>query len=149
MTSGASGDQPTGDPKTSLAAVMDEYAASVCPQHPDALGEVLRAWAFVGEGTGCYSTFDVRPDREEIELIRWFKHPNGIEMGWHWDGDGCLAFFVPELADEDYTGAVTNGDCKKDYGWRFDERRTPLPGSPVAKPQSNEEAVVLNQEAGR
>lgn len=123
-------------------------------EHPDALGEILRAWAFVGKGYGCYSNFDVRPDAvpaevtprefallwgreyegddtspnswgycdvEAMKEIRWFKHPSGIEFGWHWDGDGTLAFYVPELADEYHNGVVLNRDCKKDYEWQFQE----------------------------
>jgi hypothetical protein len=52
-------------------------------------------------------------DAEAMKEIRWFKHPNGIEMGWHWDGDGCLAFVIPGI------GAIYNSDCKKDYEWEW------------------------------
>ena len=142
-------------PSPALAAIMTDYA-TVAFDHPDALGEILRAWAFPGKKYGCYSTFEVRPDvirveptirefeflwgrsfdannddasgwcsidSEEILRIQWFKHPSGIEFGWHWDGDGCLAFFVPELIDEYHNGCVVNSDCKKDYGWEFGEKR--------------------------
>lgn len=122
---------------------------------PDALGEVLRAWAFLEE-YGCYSCFDLRPEFEEaeptprefaflwgrafdptdnnpnewdycdvatIKKISWFKHPNGIEVGWYWDGDGTLGFFVPELADKDCDGSLSNSDCKCSYGWSFGDQK--------------------------
>lgn len=66
-----------------------------------------------------YWGFDEKNAFEEIE---WFKHPNGIEVGWHWDGDGLLGFYVPELEDEYYDGSITNSDCKKNYGWEFGEK---------------------------
>lgn len=117
----------------------------------NALGEILRAWAFVG-GYGCYSTFDLREgfepipsDRKHFEYLmgreydetgsedsgwvdddayvmkemQWYRHTNGIEVGWYWDGDGILCFFVPELEDDDYNGTISNGDCKKSSGWEF------------------------------
>lgn len=58
-------------------------------------------------------------DKEEIKNIRWFVHPNGIEVGWHWDGDGVLAFFSKELESEDCDGSVVNHDCKHDDEWSF------------------------------
>lgn len=118
---------------------------------PCEIGEILREWAFPGQGYGCYSTFEVRPecqqvkasprefamlwgrpyegnqrpdpsgwssiDAEEIERIVWHKHPNGIEFGWHWDGDGTLAFYVPELLRH---GILHNGDCKKADEWDWE-----------------------------
>lgn len=140
---------------SALDEIITEYGR-VARDHPDAIGEILRAWAFTGEGTGCYSTFDVRPefvavpptirefgflwgrdfreddinpsdwgycDTDAIKEISWFKHSNGIEMGWHWDGDGSLAFYVPELEDEWFNGVVCNHDCKCDHDWRFGERK--------------------------
>jgi len=136
-----------------LEEIIKEYCL-VSKEHADALGEILRAWAFVGEGYGCYSNFKVRPEFEKVEptvrefklimgrpfsadtrdtgwgdpdsyymeAIRWYKHPSGIEMGWIWDGDGLLAFYVPELEDEYYNGVISNSDCKKDSGWNFDEK---------------------------
>jgi len=139
---------------SALATIISEYC-QVCKDHPNVLGEIMRAWAFPGEGTGCYSNFDVRCDFEEvaatprefamlwgreynsddenpnewgyydveeIEAIRWFKHPSGIEMGWHWDGDGMLAFYIPEQEDKFYSGVLINSDCKKDYAWEFQVR---------------------------
>lgn len=121
-------------------------------ESPDAIGEILRKWAFARDGYGCYSTFDVRPEFESVtpsylefskimgrpyspskdhsygwddtddeimQRMSWFKHPNGIEMGWYWDGDGTLCFYVPELEDDFYDGTVTNDDCKKSHGWEF------------------------------
>lgn len=141
--------------QSTLALILRQYADS-CRHSPDALGEILRAWAFVGEGFGCYSTFEVRPefnlveagprefrflwgrdyrrgdtkknswgycDADALKEISWYAHPCGIEMGWHWDGDGNLAFYVPELEDKHYDGSLHNSDCKKNYDWKFGERR--------------------------
>lgn len=121
-------------------------------ESPDAMGEILRKWAFVGKGYGCYSNFDVRPEFERVavrfdefrkimgrpyksptdhsygwsdtddeimERMTWYKHPTGIEVGWYWDGDGTLCFYVPELEDDYYDGTLTNSDCKKSTGWEF------------------------------
>lgn len=140
---------------TALERILDEYAQTL-KQHPDAVGEVLRSWAFVGEGFGCYSNFDIRiefqpkevgyrefkmlmgrefeivsasdwggEDDEELrQAIRWFVHPNGIEMGYYWDGDGTLLFYIPELVKGEFDGSVVNTDCKKNYGWEFGELST-------------------------
>jgi hypothetical protein len=86
---------------------------------------------------GCYSTFDVRPEfeklhpgspdfervllamtfspehlEEEPELLeRISAYSNGtLSFGWHWDGDGLLAFALGDLG-------FVNTDCKKTYGW--------------------------------
>lgn len=111
-------------------------------KHPfegaDSLGEILRSWAFK-ESYGCYSCFDLiegferRPvttgiatwilghgldpnDSDDLEVITrgfYAVHPNGIEVAWHWDGDGTLVFRLPDGT------VVANDDCKKDYGWEF------------------------------
>lgn len=132
-----------------LDPILIKHALAM-KDHPDALGEVLRDWAFK-EKYGCYSCFDVidgftkvdtgprefelmwgrkydpefhdemwgYADQNAIKDICWFKHDNGIEMGWYWDGGGLLIFYVPELVDEYYDGTLSNSDCKKDYGWEF------------------------------
>lgn len=136
---------------SSLGQVITEYAHT-CYNHPNALGEILREWAFIGNGYGCYENFDVREEfikqpitEREFKFLmsrpsevdhentwgfwdedvftrgEWYKHPNGIEMGWFWDGDGTLAFFIPEMADEIYTGILINGDCKHDNEWDFQD----------------------------
>ncbi len=131
---------------------------------PDAVGEVLRNWAFVGDGYGCYSNFDIRiefqpkevgyrefkmlmgrdyemilsdwggeTDEELRQEIRWFVHPNGIEMGYYWDGDGTLLFYIPELVKDEFDGTVVNMDCKKNNGWEFGEKGwTDEPGGETA-----------------
>jgi hypothetical protein len=56
----------------------------------DALGELLRSVAFVGNGYGCYSTFDVRDDAR-----RWSED----RMRGFWE-----AYFIreePPIDDED------------------------------------------------
>lgn len=54
-------------------------------------------------------------DAEAIKAIRWFIHPNGVEVGWHWDGDGTLAFYAPEFGQR----VLRNNDCKKANEWEF------------------------------
>lgn len=56
------------------------------------------------------------PDSWYIKRISWHKHWCGIEVGWFWDGDGTLLFYVPEI-----NAVVMNTDCKKSYGWEFME----------------------------
>lgn len=56
-------------------------------------------------------------DRDVFKRARWFKNiDNGIEVGWYWDGDGTLAFYIPED-----NIVVCNGDCKKSNTWEFIE----------------------------
>lgn len=102
---------------------------------PVILGELLRAYCFVGEGYGCYSTFDLRDEFKEVEdeiatnLLsfkdEWWgegeemspvSYTNGdIVVSWLWDGDGTLYFR--------YDGnEIINTDCKKAYEWDFVSR---------------------------
>jgi hypothetical protein len=53
-------------------------------------------------------------DIEVMNEISWHKHPSGIEMGWHWSGDGTLAFILGGR------GVLRNSDCKKDDEWEWD-----------------------------
>lgn len=137
-----------------IKELLYKYAEDLIDS-PDAVGEVLRRWAFVCEKGeyGCYSSFDVIPEFTELKdeektalhfkrmfgrpfdsrngadwcdsdsdimkSIRYFIHPTGIEMGWYWDGDGVLTFYVPEMEDDLFDGTISNSDCKKSYGWEF------------------------------
>lgn len=138
---------------SSLQEIFQKHIATLM-NDPNAVGEVLREWAFV-DGYGCYSTFTLIPKFEKVEpsflefrkiigrpynpsikdsygwgdsddeimkMLQWYKHPNGIEVGWYWDGDGVLCFFSPELKDNYFDGTVTNTDCKKSSGWEFGTR---------------------------
>lgn len=103
---------------------------------PDLMGEALRAAVFVG-GTGAYTTFDLidgfepvtpnegvfsamwgrKPadsgDLAELDRITAFWSASlGLLVAWWWDGDGQLYFSAP-----DWGLAVSNSDCKCDYGW--------------------------------
>ena len=108
---------------------------------PNALGELLLSYAFVGEGRGCYSNFKLRDSfvevinkdeihsliygencldfstpqeiKEEKEQIKQYtcKETN-LSVGWIWDGDGHLVFKFKDIILE-------NNDIKKDYTWRF------------------------------
>jgi len=60
-------------------------------------------------------------DGEVFERAQWFVHPNGIEMGWFWDGDGVLVFYVPELTEDGCSGILISSDCKKTDEWKFQE----------------------------
>lgn len=136
---------------SALSEIITKHSEAI-KESPDAIGEILRKWAFVGNGLGCYSNFDVNPEFERVthsfleflkimgrpyapskkdsygwfdsddeimKRMEWYRHPNGIEMGYYWDGDGTLCFYVPELKDDYYDGTITNTDCKKCYGWEF------------------------------
>lgn len=137
-----------------MSALRDIFTEhfTVSKKMANPLGELLRAWAFPGDGYGCYSNFTLRSefveteatarefsmlwgrrfdpndsdenswgycDVEAIKEISWFKHPNGIEVGWHWDGDGCLAFYVPE--QEPGHRVLATHDCKHDDEWKFED----------------------------
>ncbi len=97
---------------------------------PNVIGEFLRGRFFdekikrsslIGEyrETGCYSTFELRPDVKPLpDLVigtelPWTRamSPEGIEMRYSWDGDGVLAFFIPNGP------VICSADCKKDDEW--------------------------------
>lgn len=107
------------------------------------LGEALRALTFVGNGYGCYSNFDVRPDavpwpndyrRFFVELTEFNLSPNElatrvtqshgyryhiddltIDVFWVWDGDGTLCFRLKEGAN--VLAQITTHDCKHCDEW--------------------------------
>src|SRR5574338_1509021 len=87
---------------------------------------------------GCYETFDWQRDVEPLPSLlidddhnhpldqepddlcwacssdgaKWTRgRKDGIECRWYWDGDGVLAFGLPD------GHWLVNYDCKKDYGW--------------------------------
>jgi hypothetical protein len=108
---------------------------------PDPIGEALRSKFFdekiipvssrmmeVGcqpyRETGCYSTFDWQKDVKELPPIlvdpdddypnpaTWTRgEKEGIECRYYWDGDGTLAFKLPDGR------WLVNYDCKKDHEW--------------------------------
>ena len=113
---------------------------------PDAIGEYLRS-AFFDEKmvpspfvpdyreTGCYSTFDWREKEGVVPLpdlphadpdvecwtrasLRLREFP--IECRYYWDGDGILAFHLPDGR------WLVNTDCKKDHGWSVVESEEEL-----------------------
>lgn len=116
-----------------------KFTIEVTPeQNPDAVGEYLRSSFFdekeIGDPelgpyreTGCYSTFEWREDvyiLEELPVcaedsdifpdLKWTRgQKDGIECRYYWDGDGTLAFRLP-----DGTWLV-NTDCKKDHDWQL------------------------------
>lgn len=132
--------------ETALDTVIREWSLMQERDDPNVLGEILRCWAFPGEGYGCYSTFDVRAefvkrpisnrefflimgqppdewwdDGDVFERASWFAHPNGIEVGWFWDGDGTLVFLVPEI-----DGVLSTTDCKHNNEWRLRRHKPPF-----------------------
>ena len=114
-------------------------------EEPNALGEALLKYSFVGEGRGCYSNFTLRdsfkkydkgkltfanflvgvwPDdllecaeyKAGVEEISCFKDEDtGLIVAWLWDGDGSLAFLI----DEKKKIFLENSDIKKSYNWMF------------------------------
>lgn len=96
--------------------------------------------------TGCYTTFDWREDVEELPQERvwsdqklladvgsealiadcdrqlmWIRgRKNQIECRWYWDGDGTLAFHLPDGK------WLVNHDCKKDHDWNLVDREEDL-----------------------
>lgn len=108
---------------------------------PVTLGELLRELTFIGDGYGCYSTFDVRPDARELphHVARWFFDEGDdeaewdhlededysgyvfeqdgltIEVFWYWDGDGTLAYRISNA--EGALRIIENNDCKKSSRW--------------------------------
>jgi hypothetical protein len=112
---------------------------------PDVAGELLRELTFVGEGYGCYSTFEVRDGAvqwgEESRRKFWLQleDPNDDEAseralelaGW---GEGYTYTLGPvvvnvcwywdgdgclafQVRGPDFERVVENTDCKKSYGW--------------------------------
>ncbi len=125
---------------------LSGHVRSVVAESPNAFGELLLAWAFPGEGRGCYSNFDLRDgfapipvtddifrgmwdrnanDEDRAEWwpnIRAFRHERlSITIAWHWDGDGHLYVDVPGI------GAASNSDIKDANYWT---EAQPLPAPP-------------------
>lgn len=100
-------------------------------ENPDAVGECLRSVFFdeeKGKHKGCYSTFDWAPGVEPLEPVmvdqedwlgededlKWTRgRKDGFECRYFWDGDGTLAFRLPNGQ------WLVNSDCKKSYGWEL------------------------------
>lgn len=89
---------------------------------PDVIGEALRRQTFVGEGLGCYQTFEVgsdwvlmsiEPDAWGTYNHRYINRWNGIICTFFWDGDGTLRYTFPDGS------FVINYDCKCTYDWRY------------------------------
>ena len=108
---------------------------------PDTVGEYLRDWAFTEEVGcySCFDLIDGFKEvhygaldskmldyfldcceecQEEVKAYASFyiyegSDPMlwGTQVGWFWDGDGDLAFLLPDGS------LFTNSDCKKDYTW--------------------------------
>lgn len=97
---------------------------------PDTVGEYFREACFTDKGLGCYSNFDVKDNwkpvpitRDVEELLQLYPEEGltvcaykddvtGTIAAWYWDGDGVLAFKLPNGR------VVINTDCKKDYYWK-------------------------------
>lgn len=115
--------------------------------HENLVGELLRDFTFVGEGFGCYATFDVREGAAEWDHVqkvhwwRWFGYDNddqghgdttseiadrGQGYGYELDGykvdvcwfwDGDGVLTFCVGKDGAILRRLYNGDCKKDYNW--------------------------------
>lgn len=110
-------------------------------KNPDAVGEYLRSMFFREEGehdVGCYTVHEWRENVEPLpprpvdfdlpDDLQWTRGrklvPTGngtqhapIECRWYWDGDGVLAFKLPDGR------WLVNSDCKKPFDWRLQEER--------------------------
>lgn len=101
-------------------------------------GELLRNWAFVGEGLGCYANFELRDGFVEIDPnspqgkalisglqyvedeeedyspdVYLYHHPDyDVYVAWYWDGDGTLLIGYKE-------NWALNTDCKKSDEWEW------------------------------
>lgn len=79
---------------------------------------------------GCNDTFDWQKDVKELPALpvlmdedeeceafpelNWTRgEKNGIECRYFWDGDGTLAFKLPDGC------WLVNYDCKKNHGWEL------------------------------
>lgn len=105
-------------------------------QSPDIMGEALRDYCFIGEGLGCYETFELREgftpiykeSRTGQTLIRalgyqedendspsvhlYHDETTNIFIAWYWDGDGTLLIGY----DNKW---MFNTDCKRRLDWEF------------------------------
>src|SRR6478752_10877569 len=76
-----------------LTQIIIDYADDICRHDANALGEILRAWAFPDRKKyGCYSTFDVlpefvevKPTKREFELLLGRDFDPDKDMGWDTD----------------------------------------------------------------
>jgi len=103
---------------------------------PDIMGEALRDYCFIGEGLGCYETFELREGFTPIEkdsrtgqtllhaiayqeeekdaqsVHLYYDLTTNIFIAWYWDGDGTLLIGY----DNKW---VINTDCKRRMDWEF------------------------------
>ena len=109
---------------------------------PDAAGELLREYCFIGQGFGCYDNFDLRPEFVKCEPSNLIKelcvgyNLENLDMTWGESSEGYLndierihcylngGLIVAWLCDGDTTlvfqegdRVIFNGDAKKSYGW--------------------------------
>lgn len=94
-------------PEQNAAHALQELVARTSP---DVLGELLRDLTFVGEGFGCYSTFDVRDDARE-----WSEEDR--RTFWRWCNRADRHFEPGEL-DEIIEDATKMGSG---YSWMLGE----------------------------
>jgi hypothetical protein len=107
----------------------------------DCLGEILLKYCFIGEGRGCYSNFNLRPEfrlytagKDQFsrhllgDCISWMTESDyeqeinsinsyidaelDLVIVWLYEHDGHLVFKFGDIMLE-------NTDIKKSYGWRF------------------------------
>lgn len=109
-------------------------------EDPNTLGEALLKYAFVGEGRGCYSNFELRPSfrlwregmdkfsenlvgpcdiyseeeyEEEVNKISSYIDAElDLAVAWLWSGDGSLIFKLGDVI-------LQNTDIKKSHNWKF------------------------------
>lgn len=118
-------------------------------ENPDSYGEMLRSNFFVGEGFGCYSTFELRPEFRIVDKesplgktalrclfsdFYWYSEPESLEYKTEvsrahifatqnhvvaWWWDGDGTLVVGDINAGSISRAAINDDCKKDRYWKF------------------------------
>lgn len=91
------------------------------------LGKVLSDTDSLEAARAFFDDVGVRP--------AGYRSPEGILVGWYWDGDGVLVFIDGQVA-------LVNDDCKKDYCWKH----VPLVEG-LARPQAWRERTAEEIEA--
>lgn len=110
-----------------------KFTIEIDPEiNPNAVGEYLRSEFFAEDpdeafSIGCFSVFEWREGVESLVNLPlscgdegcgpgafWTRGlKDDIECRYYWDGDGTLAFRLPDGK------WLVNHDCKKDHEWEL------------------------------
>ena len=109
---------------------------------PNIFGETLREYCFVGDGFGCYSTFELLPEFYKINDAKqkkdfidrlckeWYgtsynyepenEEKDSLSKNLYTNGNIIITWYWDgdgTLIIAEKNKIAVNGDCKKDYGW--------------------------------